>query len=690
MGETREIYWNITGGTVVYLFLVVVTGFFAYGVYRRYRLWRLGGSEARFDRIPERLAGLLAEVFGQRRQLRRLYPGLMHTFIFYGFVAEVVATSLIAIEEWSGIHFLQGATYRWYSLLSDLFGLLAIVGLCMAIVRRAVLRPKHVVSLTEDFIALGLLLLLFVQGFAIEGFRIAATELHDNVALAHWSPGGYMVALLVQGVSNETLRIIHRGSWWFHTATAFVFMGYLAYGKLNHIFFGALNIFSRKLDRGFRLGYPDIEALMEAQEQAGNAEEPVLGTNQIQQYSWKSLLDLDACVNCGRCESVCPANLGGSKLNPRTLIRNMRDHLTAVGPSLLAAQAGNGAAAEAERAPLFGEAGANGAQPAVLEEELWGCRTCGACQQECPMYIEHVPKMVEMRRYLVMTESKMSEEAQMFLKNMDDRMHPFAGAGHEREEWFKDLDIKVFSRGDKAEYLFWVGCAGALVDRNIAVTRAFVKVLQAAGVDFAVLGEEESCTGDPARRAGGELTYQMLAKANIELLNGYEIRKIITTCPHCYNTFANEYPDFGGKFEVIHHTEFIRDLIRSGKLKLKSDALSLTYHDPCYLGRHNGSYEAPREVLMALSSNGIQEMPRNRSESLCCGAGGGYAWMDDKLEKRINHMRLEEVKGCGAQIAAVSCPFCMQMFEDAISVKDPQRTVRAADIAELVAEALEE
>jgi Fe-S oxidoreductase/nitrate reductase gamma subunit len=689
MAETREIYWNITGGTVVYLFLVIVTGFFAYGVYRRYRLWRLGGGEARFDRIPERLAGLLTEVFGQRRQLRRLYPGLMHSFIFYGFLAEVVATTLIAIEEWSGIHFLQGTFYLWYSLLSDVFGLLAIVGLCMAIVRRVGLRPKYLVSLTEDSIALGLLLLLFVQGFAVEGLRIAATELRDNVALAHWSPGGYMVALLLQGVSEKTLLIIHRGNWWFHMLTAFVFMGYLAYGKLNHIVYGGLNIFLRKLDQGFRLGYPDIEALMEAQEAAGNTDEPALGKSKIEQYSWKSLLDLDACVNCGRCESVCPANLGGSKLNPRMVIRNMRDHLTAVGPALLAAQTGNGATAEVERAPLFGEAGDNGRQPAVLEEELWGCRTCGACHQECPMYIEHIPKMVDMRRYLVMTESKMSDEAQMFLKNMDDRMHPFAGAGHEREEWFQDLEIKVFGRGEKAEYLFWVGCAGALVDRNIAVTRAFVKVLQAAGVDFAVLGEEESCTGDPARRVGGELTYQMLAKANIELLNGYEIRKIITTCPHCYNTFANEYPEFGGKFEVIHHTQFIRDLIRSGKLKLKSDTMSLTYHDPCYLGRHNDCYDAPREALMSVSKNGIQEMARNRSESLCCGAGGGYAWMDDKLERRINHMRLEEVKGCGAKTAAVSCPFCLQMFEDAISVKDPQRTVRAADIAELVAEALE-
>ncbi|MFN8628492.1 MAG: (Fe-S)-binding protein [Candidatus Binatia bacterium] len=687
MVDTREIYWNIVGGKLIYLFFVIALAVFAKGVYRRYCLWRLGGGAPRFDRIAERIKGLLIEIFGQRRQLRMLYPGLMHTFIFYGFLAEVVATTMVAIQEWTGIHYLQGATYRWFSLLSDSFGLVGIVGLVMAIARRVAMRPKHVVSLTEDAIALSLLLLLFVQGFVIEGLRIAATELHDNPALAPWSPGGYAIALSLQGLSVPTLRLVHRYNWWVHAVTAFVFIGYFSYGKFNHVIYGALNIFCRNLKRGFALPYPDIEAMLEAEEGKDGAAEPVLGIKEIQQFPWKSLLDLDACVNCGRCESVCPANIGGSPLNPRLLIRNMGAHLTAVGPSLLATAAGNGAAA-VEHAPLFGEATEGPPRPAVSEDELWGCRTCGACQQECPVYIEHVPKIVGMRRHLVMTESKMSDEAQMFLKNIDDRGHPFVGAAHEREEWFADLDIKVFGRGATAEYLFWVGCAGALVDRNIQVTRAFVQVLQAAGVDFAVLGAEETCTGDPARRVGGELTFQMCAKANIELLERYKVRRIITTCPHCFNTLANEYSAFGGQYEVVHHSEFIRQLIQSGRLKLGKHLESLTYHDPCYLGRHNGIYDAPREVLAAVSSTGIQELPRNRSRSLCCGAGGGYAWMDDTLPSRIHHLRFDEVKSSGARTAAVACPFCMQMFEDAVRAKDPERTVRPADIAELVAEAL--
>ena len=734
MGDTREIYWNIAGGAFIYVFFAVAAGYLTYTIYRRVRLWRLGGGKARFDRIGERLAGLVIEVFGQRRPRRDGYAGFMHALILYGFLAQVVATTMVAVEERLGIHYLHGTTYRWFSLLSDVFGLLAILGLCMALVRRLVLRPPHLESLGDDAVALGLLLLLFLQGFAVEGLRIAVTELSANPALARWSPGGHAVALVVAGASEETLRAAHRGVWWFHVVTAFVFIGYLAVGKLGHIVFGALNVFFRNLEPGLRLPYPDIEAMFDAAEQQGDENEPVLGRNRIEQFSWKDLLDLDACVNCGRCEAVCPAYLGGSPLNPRTLIRNMGDHLTRVGPGLLRVAASKGAdgtagspSAEADgdgaggaaagtvdgtgaagrqsgRAaanapangpspvsvslPLLGDAStADGLRPAVLEDEVWGCRTCGACQQECPMFIEHIPKIVDMRRYLVLTESKMREETQAFIKNMYDRMHPFAGAAHEREDWMEGLDVKVLGRGDKAEYLFWVGCAGALVDRNIEVTRAFVKVLQAAGVDFAVLGAEESCTGDPARRAGEELLFQTLAKANIELLNGYGIRKIITTCPHCFNTLANEYPEFGGHFEVVHHTTFIRELIERGKLELKQGAEPLTYHDPCYLGRHNGNYDAPRAVLGAVAG-AVREMPRNRSQSLCCGAGGGYAWMDDKLERPISHMRLEEAKSCGVGTAAVSCPFCMQMFEDAISVKDPQRTIRAADVAELVADSL--
>jgi Fe-S oxidoreductase len=297
--------------------------------------------------------------------------------------------------------------------------------------------------------------------------------------------------------------------------------------------------------------------------------------------------------------------------------------------------------------------------------------------------------MIDMRRYLVMMESKMSESARNFLKSMEDRLHPWVGAQHNREEWYEGLKVKVLGNGEKADYLFWVGCTGSMIDRNIKVTKAMAKILQAGNVDFGVLGPEEVCTGDPARRAGGEFTFQMCAKQNIATLERYGVTKIITTCPHCFNTYKNEYPDFGGKFEVIHHSQLIEDLIQNGRLKLKRNIDSIAYHDPCYLGRHNGVYEAPRKILRKISAaNGYRELPRNQDRALCCGAGGGFAWMDDEPKKRINHLRLEEVKACGVKTAAISCPFCLQMFDDALNAIDPEKYIRAADIAELVAEAL--
>jgi Fe-S oxidoreductase len=362
----------------------------------------------------------------------------------------------------------------------------------------------------------------------------------------------------------------------------------------------------------------------------------------------------------------------------------LRGHLTHAGAAALGRQAD-----AFERSPLFGEAAAGSLGPAVLEAEIWGCRTCGACQRECPVWVEHVPKLIDMRRHLVMMESRMSDEAAELLRTIDERMHPWVGAQHDRTAWFRDLEIKVLGRGERAEYLLWVGCTGSMVDRNIEVSRALVKVLKAAGVDFAVLGAEEACTGDPARRVGGELTFQTCAKRNIELLDGYGVGKIVAACAHCFNTLRNEYPDFGGHYDVVHHTQLIRELLQSSRLKLEGKVDSLAYHDPCYLGRHNGVYAAPREILDALAKPGkLVELPRSRSRSLCCGAGGGYAWLDDDPRQRINHLRLEEVQASGARTAAVACPFCLQMFEDALGALDSKRDTRVVDIAELVADAL--
>ena len=680
MEPTREIYWNIIGGSAIYGLAIVAVGVMVRGVWRRTKLWRRGGAEHRTDRIGERLGGLLVEVFGQRRHLRDPFPGVAHILIFYGFLGAFIATVLVALQESTGIHFLEGTFYLYFSLFGDLAGAIALVGLSMALYWRLIVRPARFHSVMDDWIALGLLFLLFIQGFLVEGIRIELTELDAAPDVAPWSPVGYAVALALRGVDDGLLASLHRGLWWFHAVTAFAFIAYFVYGKFTHVLYGAGNIFLRNLGPMGKLSHPDIDQLLEEDEEALDQ----LGVGRLEGFSWKGLMDVDACVNCGRCESVCPATISGSPLSPRKLIQDMHGQL-----DVLAASMGGGGD-ESELPALMGD-GEDGSLPAVLEAELWGCRTCGACMQECPMYIEHVPKIIDMRRHLVMTESKMGEDAQAFLKNMDDRMHPFAGTSRDREEWFEDLDVKVFGRGDRAEYLFWVGCAGSMVDRNIEVSKSMVKVLDAAGVDFALLGSEEVCTGDPARRVGGELTYQMCAKENNESFERYGIKKVITTCPHCFNTLKNEYSDYGPKLEVIHHSELIQDLIHDGKLVPKKNLDSVTYHDPCYLGRHNEVYEAPRSVVESVSEKGaFVELEKNRSKSHCCGSGGGYAWMDDNPEKRINHERFEQIQGCGASTAALSCPFCMQMFSDAGSALDPEGGVRVADIAELVAEALDD
>jgi len=686
MEPTREIYWNIVGGALIYVFAALAVGFLAWGVLRRVRLWRLGAAAARGDRLLERARGLLVELLRQPRLRRRPGTAFWHLLILYGFLAQFVATSLIALQEWSGVHFLKGSFYLGYSLVSDVFGILAIVGLCLALWRRLVVRPAHLHSALDDWLALGLLLLLFLQGFALEGCRIAVTELEQQPGLARWSPGGYAVASLIADVGDAGLAATHRVLWWVHAATALFFVGYLGHGKLAHVFYGPLNVFLRDLRGSGRLSHPDIEAMLDDQPEALES----LGVTRIDGFTWKQLLDLDSCVNCGRCEEVCPAHLSGAALSPRKLVQDLKRHLHETGPVRAAARSGERPLPD-DLPALVGASAQGSPEPAVLDEEIWGCRTCGACQTECPVAVEHIPTIVDMRRGRVMTESHMGEEVRQLLKNIEDRMHPWVGAGQDREAWFADLDVKVLGRGDSAEYLFWVGCTGAMIDRNIQVTRAMVRVLQAARVDFAVLGAEEVCTGDPARRVGEELAFQTCAKANIETLSRYGITRIIVTCPHGFNTFKNEYPDFGGHYEVVHHTELIADLVRSGRLRLRKELASLTYHDPCYLGRHNGVYDEPREVLAGLSQpGGFRDMARSRSRALCCGSGGGYAWMDDAPANRINHQRLEDIRACGARTATVSCPFCMQMLDEAAAAWDPEGGLRVADVAELVAEAVEE
>jgi Fe-S oxidoreductase/nitrate reductase gamma subunit len=666
---TRVIFGNITYGWLVYVLAVAMVLAFGWGCFRHYRLWRQGKWTSRLDRPWERVKALFGHGFGHQRLLKDAYPGLMHLFIFSAFVVEFIGTSLIALQVDLGRTFLWGDFYLYYSLVLDIFGGLGIIGLAMAAERRYIRKVHRLTDTADDGLALVILFVVFFTGFLVEGMRIGATELAQHPAWAPWSPGGLAIAKLAAalGFSGDTFLIWHRFWWWFHMVFIFGFLAYIPFSaKLFHMISAPINAFFSDLKpKGVLEPIPDFE-------QADS-----FGASQLHDFSWKQLLDLDACTACGRCQAQCPAYNSGKPLSPKEVILDLRNYMHELAATPVAGTGMEGA----ESRQMVGEV--------IRDETLWACTTCGACVQECPVMIEHIDTIVDMRRHLVMNEARMPETVEQALRSMEQRSHPWRGTPYTRTSWMEGLDIPVLSEKGGAEYVFWVGCTGALMDRNIKVTQAVATILKAAGIDFAVLGEEEVCTGDPARRLGNEYLFQMLAQRNIETLQRYGVKKILTQCPHCFNTLLHEYPQFGGTFEVIHHTQFVEQLLREGRLKLtKSITQIITYHDSCYLGRHNGIYQAPRDILQQIPGVKTVEMAHNRERGLCCGAGGGHAWMDENSPRKVNFMRTEEAVRTKADVIGSACPFCLQMFEDGIRGVHAEESLAVQDLAEIVAKAL--
>jgi Fe-S oxidoreductase/nitrate reductase gamma subunit len=666
---TRVIFGNIAYGWLVYIFAVAMATAFGWGCYRHYRLWRQGKPTWRLDRPWERLKALFGHGFGHQRLIKDAYPGLMHLFIFSAFVVELIGTALIALQVDLGRVFLWGDFYLYYSLVLDIFGVLGIIALLMAAERRYLRKVERLTDTPDDGLALVILFVVFFTGFLVEGMRIGATELAQHPNWAVWSPGGLMIAKLAAtvGFSQDTFLSWHRFWWWFHMVLIFGFLAYIPYSaKLFHMISAPINAFLSDLKpKGVLESIPNFE------------EAESFGAAKLQDFTWKQLLDLDACTACGRCQERCPAYNSGKPLSPKQVILDLRNYMHALAATPVAGTVGNGA----ESRQMVGDV--------IADDTLWACTTCGACVQECPVMIEHIDAIVDMRRHLVMNEARMPETVEQTLRSMEQRSHPWRGTPYTRTNWMEGLDIPVLSEKGGAEYVFWVGCTGALMDRNIKVTQAMATILKAAGVDFAVLGEDEVCTGDPARRLGNEYLFQMLAQRNIETLQQYGVKKILTQCPHCFNTLLNEYHQFGGTFEVIHHTQFVERLLREGKLKLsKPITQTITYHDSCYLGRHNGIYQAPRDILQQIPGVKTVEMEHNRERGLCCGAGGGHAWMDENSPRKVNFMRTEEAVRTKADVIGSACPFCLQMFEDGIRGVHVEASLAVQDLAEIVAKAL--
>jgi Fe-S oxidoreductase len=441
----------------------------------------------------------------------------------------------------------------------------------------------------------------------------------------------------------------------------------IVFTKLDHLFFAPINAYLLRRDAPGRLA--TIENIEERE---------VFGVGQIQDFTWKQLFELDACVRCGRCTAVCPANIAGQPLSPMHLIQDLKSHLADVGPAVQRAGHEGGDVRAASPVAMVGEV--------IQDETLWACRTCGACVQECPVLIEHVPTIVDMRRYLVMDEARVPATAQAALENIEVRGHPWRGTALERTTWMEGLgDVPIFD--GTQEYLYWVGCSGSLVERNLPVTKSVFRLLREAGTSFGVLGQEETCNGDPARRLGNEYLFQILAQQLVETFREKNVQRVITNCPHCFNTFKNEYPQFEGNFEVLHHSEFLAQALGDGSLTAKHEVeTNVTYHDSCYMGRLNGVYEAPREILAFIPGTEVTEMDRSRSRGLCCGAGGGNMWQEEVGERRVNHVRSEEAIATGADEVISNCPFCIQMFDDGVPAVEPEEEgrIRPFDIAELL------
>jgi len=681
-------YWGIPGYVIFWVLFVIAFGLFSQRFYFLFRLMRLGKQENRFDRIGERIKSMLVEVVPQwctlKNVTRKDWAGIGHALFFWCFALFFMSYIIfIGLAGGFGLSpWIERTPFEtvYFSIL-DIAAVLVTLTLIVAALRRYVIRvPRLEPSVEAGIILMMVFSLMVLHVFGV-GFDHASRGVHTS-----WPPLGAALGgfLSGTGLSQGTLEVASRGVWWLHYLVILGFMVYIPRSKHLHILASFANAFFKPLGPKVVLEPIPLEAL-EAPEGSVS-----FGASKIQDFTWKDLLDFYACAVCGQCHVNCPAQLSGKTLSPREVIHNLKEHLLEAGPELLASkltghvEASSESQAETPAKTMIGDV--------VTEEEIWACTTCGACQEVCPVNIEHIRKIIELRRNLVLTQSKMPESAQLMLRNMQSRGHPWAGVQSMRlrGDWTNEVEVKILAEGDNADTLFWVGCTGALVERNVKATLSMTRVLKSAGIDFGVLGETETCCGDPARRAGYEFQFQMMAEQNIEIFKSYNIKEIITTCPHCYNTIKHEYPRYGGDFKVVHYTQLIADLIGQGKLKLTNELSSkLTYHDPCYLGRYNSVYMEPRRILQAIPKAKLEEMERSRDSGFCCGGGGGLMWIEEQPgTKKINQMRLEDVIKTGVETVVTACPYCLQMFEDAIDHKEMKDSLKARDLVELVEAAL--
>lgn len=637
---------------------------FVMGLNRRFRLWRVGQNTEPPRQMRLRIKSLLWEGIAHRRIFQDFYPGLIHFFLFLGFLVPLTVVIITQFRFTLPVGFA-----RSLSLALDLIAFAALAGVILAIYRRYLSRPSRLDNRADDLSALVLILLILLTGILLEGLRVSVIGKDATI----WAPLGHPLAAFINvfGLNSGAKSLLAMIVFRIHFFLVLATIAYIPYSKLFHIISSPMNMLFRPLGPKGILSHLDLE----------DEDAESFGVSKIEEFTWKQLMDLDACTRCGRCQDNCPAHLTDKPLSPKKIINDLKNHMSLRVPQIIKSRAKGNELEEAP--PLVGSI--------IEEDELWACTTCRSCMDHCPVYIEHVDKIVDMRRYQVLMESKFPEELTAAFKGLENNSNPWGMGRDARADWVKELEVPVLSEipGQEIDFLFFVGCIRSYDDRNKKVTEALTRIFNHIGVRFAILGMEEGCCGDPARRLGNEYLYQILAQNNIETFKRYNIKKILTSCPHCYNTLKVEYPQLGFGCDVVHHTEFLQETIRDGRLQLDhSLEKRLTYHDPCYLGRYSGIYEPPREILKSIGSLKIKEMRHSKIDSLCCGAGGGWMWMDEKIGKRINIHRLEDALTTRPEWIATACPFCVTMFDDAIKDKGKEDDLKIWDIAELVEQAL--
>ncbi|OGQ13455.1 MAG: hypothetical protein A3B70_03615 [Deltaproteobacteria bacterium RIFCSPHIGHO2_02_FULL_40_11] len=666
--------------TLVWLVCVAGFGTGFYFYFRLFRYLQTGKSENRFDQIPQRLKNILIGVLGQKKMFKDFLPGLLHAFIFWGFIIISIGTIEMILEglfPGFNLSFLGISIYSGILFFQDVFYTLVLTAVLFFFFRRIVLKPKRLTPLSahsawDAYFILTLILLIVTSSLTMGGARLLI-EAHP---WDHWRPVSFLIASFLNTTSPSQAGLfwISEISWWIHFLVVLGFFMYLPFSKHLHVMAAAPNIFFSRLTPRGRLKKINLE----------DESQTSFGAGKLEELPWKAILDGYACTECGRCNEFCPTYNTNKPLKPRSLIVNLRHHAEKKGHALYTK---NEASEELKKDMI---------QDVFTEDAIWDCTSCGACVEACPVYIEHVDHIIEMRRSLVLMQGKMEPEAQAVFNNWENHSNPWGLPQATRGDWAKDLGIPLLKDNANVEYLYYVGCAASFDKQAQKIAVSFSKLLQKAGVSFGILGEEEKCNGESCRRLGNEYLAQQMIQDNISVLKKYNVKKILVNCPHCLNTLKNEYPDFDAHFEVTHHSVFLKKLMDEGKLKLRSHSREggnlldkITFHDPCYLARYNDITEAPRDLLQLSSGEKPLEMERNRKKGFCCGAGGGRMWLEEKRGSRINVNRVEEAISTGAKTIAASCPFCITMLQDGLNAKNKETEIQTKDISEILFSAVE-